>query len=97
VPGSRDPTLRLWPGRELDPSCAAQLAHDRSGFTLYGSLAWRNPVGLDEGIVFARDRYERNGSLLARYVGWEVWRFAPPAGEPEAEPRLRRLEEGPRP
>jgi hypothetical protein len=91
VPGSPDPTLRLWPGRELAPGCAVQLEHDRSGFTLYGSLAWRNPVGLRNGIVFARDRFERNGQLLAGYSGWEVWRFAPPVGEPEAEPRVSHL------
>jgi hypothetical protein len=90
VPGSRDPTLRLWPTRELAPSCAAQLRHDMSGFTLYGSLAWRNPVGLRDGLVFARDRFDRNGELLAGYTGWQVWRFAPPAGEPDAEPRLTR-------
>jgi hypothetical protein len=91
VLGSRDPTLRLWPARELAPSCAEQLEHDRSGFTLYGSLAWRNPVGLRDGIVFARDRFEQNEQLLAGYSGWEVWRFAPPVEEPEAEPRVRRL------
>ncbi len=90
VPGSRDPTLRLWPTRELAPSCAAQLRHDMSGFTLYGSLAWRNPVGLRDGLVFARDRFDRNGELLAGYAGWQVWRFAPPAGDPDAEPRLTR-------
>lgn len=91
VAGSRDPTLRLWPGRALDPRCAVQLEHDRGGFTLYGSLAWRNPVGLRTGIVFARDRYARNRQLFAEYPGWEVWRFAPPAGEPDARPQLRRL------
>lgn len=91
VPGSRDPTLRLWPARELAPGCAVQLEHDRSGFTLYGSLAWRNPVGLRDGVVFARDRFERNWRLLAGYAGWEVWRYAPPVGEPDAEPRVSRL------
>ncbi len=91
VGGSRDPTLRLWPTRQLAAECVAELEHDRAGFTLYGNLAWRNPVGLHSGIVFARDRNERNPLLLGRYAGWEVWRFAPPVGDPDGVPTLSRL------
>ncbi len=91
VAGAPDPTLRLWPTQALAPECLVEIERDRGGFTLYGSLAWRNPVGLHGGLVFARDRYDRNPLLLQRYEGWEVWRFAPPPDDPEAAPTLSRL------
>ncbi len=91
VAGAPDPTLRLWPTQELAPECLVEIERDRGGFTLYGSLAWRNPVGLRSGLVFARDRYDRNPLLLQRYEGWEVWRFAPPREDPDAAPTLSRL------
>ncbi len=68
--------------------CEAEMRRDLEGFTLYGSLAWRNAVGLNSGVVFARDLYERNESLLADYRGWPIWRYAPPKGEPSAMPVL---------
>ena len=85
-----DPSLRLRRG-PVAADCAAQMRRDLDGFTLYGSLAWRNAVGLNEGIVFARDMYESNGALLARYEGWPVWRYAPPAGQPGSAPVLSRV------
>jgi hypothetical protein len=90
VPGSADETLRLRGDRPLDPACLRELQHDQAGFTLYGYLAWRNPIGLNSGIVFARDLYERNEELFARYPGWAIWRYAPAAGgPPDAPPVLR--------
>ncbi len=79
------------PSASIPEECQIELARDLNGFTLYGNHAWRNSVALDTGIIFARDLYERNDGLLARYPGWEVWRFAPPADDPEAAPVLRRV------
>ncbi|MGH7605805.1 MAG: hypothetical protein ACREME_00570, partial [Gemmatimonadales bacterium] len=86
--GWPDPTLRLHRDRAPTPECERELRRDLAGFTLYGHLAWRNAIGLDSGLVFARDLYERNGELLARYPGWQVWRYAPPTGRPNARPEL---------
>lgn len=87
-----DETLHLRADRPLDPACRRELEHDAAGFTLYGYLGWRNPVGLDAGLVFARDLYDRNDELFARYAGWDVWRYAPPAGgPPDARPVLTRI------
>ena len=86
-----DPTVRLRPGSTPPEPCQVELRRDLAGFTLYGHLAWRNPVGLDSGVVFARDLYQRNHRLLARYPGWDVWRYAPEAGAPEAPPALSRV------
>jgi hypothetical protein len=81
-----DETLHLHRDRPLDPVCQRELQRDEAGFTLFGYLVWRNPIGLDSGIVFARDLYERNAELFARYPGWTIWRYAPPAGGPPDAP-----------
>lgn len=91
VAGWPDPTLRLVPGRALLPHCEMEMRRDLEGFTLYGNLAWRNAVARDRGLVFARDLYERNAETFAQYAGWELWRYAPPAGEPNAMPVLTRV------
>ncbi len=84
-----DPSIKL---RSTPPEvCQVELRRDLAGFTLYGYLAWRNPVGLDSGIVFARDMFERNDQILRHYPGWEVWRYAPPAGRPDTLPVLVRV------
>jgi hypothetical protein len=90
-----DETLRLRSDHPLDPACRRELERDAAGFTLYGYLGWRNPIGLDSGIVFARDLYDRNAELFARYPGWAIWRFAPPlGGRPDAPPVLTQLAGG---
>ena len=91
VEGWPDPTLKLIPGRALADDCLQEMRRDLGGFTLYGYLAWRNPIGLNSGLVFARDRFEENDELLPLYEGWEVWRFAPPTGQPNALPVLTLL------
>ena len=68
-----------------------EMRRDLNGFTLYGQLAWRNRPGLDSDIVFARDLYQSNTRLFARYRGWPVWRFAPPPGDPNAPPVLTKV------
>ncbi len=85
-----DPSIRLRAGTP-PPECQAGLRRDLSGFTVYGYLAWRNPMGLDTGIVFARDLQEDNGALLARYAGWDLWRYAPPSEAPTGPPVLTHL------
>jgi hypothetical protein len=91
-----DPSLRLRPG-VIPAACLVEMRRDLEGFTLYGSLAWRNAVGLDAGIVFARDVPELNDVLFARYRGWPIWRYAPTPDEPESPPVLRRVNAPARP
>jgi hypothetical protein len=91
VRGWADPSLRLRPRADMPPNCRIELARDQAGFTVFGNLAWLNPVGLDHGIVFARDLYERDPELLDQYAGWAVFRYAPPAQQPDALPVLTRL------
>ena len=88
VEGWPDPTLKLIPDRDLAADCLREMQRDLEGFTLYGYLAWRNPIGLNSGLVFARDRFEENDELLPHYEGWAVWRFTPPSGQPNAMPVL---------
>ncbi len=90
-----DETLHLRGARPLDPACERELRRDGAGYTLFGYLVWRNPIGLDTGIVFARDLYDRNAELFARYPGWAIWRYAPPAGgRPDAPPVLTMIAGG---
>lgn len=89
-----DPSVRLRSRSRLPQECEVELRRDFEGFSLYGAFGWRNAVTLDSGILFARDLYERNGELLARYPGWEVWRLAPPKGEPEKLPVLTKIRTG---
>ncbi len=83
-----DPSLRLRQRATMPESCRIELERDLQGFTVYGHLGWRNRVGLDSGLVFARDLYERNTELLALYDGWQVWRYAPPRDDPGGTPVL---------
>ncbi|MSR06059.1 MAG: hypothetical protein EXR93_03175 [Gemmatimonadetes bacterium] len=85
-----DPSIKLKPGSPPE-ACQIELRRDLAGFTLYGYLAWRNRIGLDSGIVFARALFERNPALFRRYPGWEVWRYAPPPGRPDMLPVLTRV------
>jgi hypothetical protein len=94
VPGWPDRWVRLRPGRTPDPACQRGLRRDLAGFTLYSQLGWRNRIGLNSGLVFARDLGERNVELLERYPGWPVWRWAPPLGHPDAPPVLTQLRSG---
>jgi len=91
VAGWPDPTLRLRPGRVLPPECLREMQRDQQGVALYSSLGWRNPIGLADGVVFARDRFDENPVLLEQYPGWDVLRWGPPYGDPEAPPVLARV------
>jgi hypothetical protein len=94
VPSWPDPTLRLTPGEPVSETCETEMRRDLSGFTLYTTLAWRNPVGLASGIVYARDLFEANDELLARYPGWPVWRYAPRDGDPASLPEMHLVSAG---
>ncbi|MCZ6918870.1 MAG: hypothetical protein O7I93_18995 [Gemmatimonadetes bacterium] len=89
-----DPTLRMRSWDTIPEACQTEMRRDRDGIALYAPLVWRNPVGLDSGIIYARDLFEHNEVLLARYDGWPLWRYAPPAGEPNAPPVLTPLRPG---
>ena len=94
VPDAPDPTLKLWPDRPISDACAVELRRDFEGFTIYPNVGWRNNIGLADGIVFARDRFEQNVELFERYSGWPIWRFAPPTDAPNALPVMQLVREG---
>jgi len=86
VPLWPDPYLRLDLSIPKPAHCRAEMARDLAGFTTYANLAWRSAVGLEDGIVYARDLFEKNEELLSRYPGWPVWRYAPLDGDPYSLP-----------
>ena len=89
-----DPSLRLRQWDSIPADCNREMQRDLRGFTIYGHLAWRNAVGLDSGVVFARDLYEDNAELFARFEGWQVWRYAPPVEHPDSAPVLQLIRPG---
>ncbi len=89
-----DPTLRMRSQDTIPEACQTEMRRDLDGIALYAPLVWRNPVGLDSGIIYARDLFEHNEVLLARYDGWPLWRYAPPAGEPDAPPVMTLVRPG---
>jgi hypothetical protein len=93
VPEWPDPSLRLDRRTAMPAHCRIEMERDLAGFTTFGNFAWRNSVGLEDGLVFARDLFERNGELLNHYQGWQVWRYVPPDGEPGSLPALVPLED----
>ena len=91
VPGAPDPSLRLRTDRTLPPTCQTELQRDLAGFTVYGNLAWRNPVDLESGNVWARNLFDRNAGLLEQYPDREVYRWTPGSAHPDSLPRLTRV------
>lgn len=86
-----DPTVRLRTRDALPRACRVEMNRDLQGFAIYGHLAWHNDIDLDTGLVFARDLYELNHALFARYPEWPVWRYAPLSSDPNAPPVLTLL------
>ncbi len=87
-----DRTVRVDTTRVLAEACREQILRDAAGFTVYGTLVWRNDPWLREGIIFARDfGPERNQRLMQRYPGWEYYIYAPLSGELGEQPVLRPL------
>jgi hypothetical protein len=93
--GWPDPTVRATSGNVITEACRREMQRDQRGFTLYEPLAWRNAIGLDDGIVFARDLLGGNGPLLVRFRGWPLWRYAPSHDDPEGLPVLTQALEVP--
>jgi hypothetical protein len=89
-----DPTLRMRSRETIPEACQTEMRRDLDGIALYAPLVWRNPVGLGSGIIYARDLFEHNEVLFARYDGWPLWRYAPPAGEPDAPPVMTLVRPG---
>jgi len=90
-----DPTLRLDPAHPLSSECAAEMRRDLDGFTTFGQLAWRNPVNLRDGIVFARDLPELRDSLMSMYADRPIYRWAPPPATPDSLPVLTLMRPAP--
>jgi hypothetical protein len=86
IPLWPDPYLRMDLSTPKPASCRVGMQRDLEGFTTYGNVAWRSTVGSEDGIVFARDLFEGNDELLARYEGWPVWRYTPLDGNPRSLP-----------
>ncbi len=91
LPDWPDPTVRLRDGGTSDERCADELRRDLEGFTVVEQLLATNDPSLRSGIVFARDLWERNDALVARYQGWDVWRYRPASGSLTGRPVLQPL------
>ncbi len=88
-----DPSVRVDTTRPLEDPCLREVGRDSTGFTVYGSLVWRNDPWLQRGIVYARDLGpERNRRLMAAYPDRDYYLYAPVSTEPGAWPKLWRLE-----
>ncbi len=81
--------------RALEPVCLEQIERDAQGYTLYGTLIWRNDPWLHDGVIYARDfGPERNWKLMQRYPGRPLYLYGPLSGEVGELPQLRALEDG---
>lgn len=88
-----DPSVRVDTTRALFRRCYKEVQLDRSGFTLYGTLVWRNDPWLQRGVIYARYlEQERNRRLLKRYPGRDFYLYAPLSPERGAPTELLRLE-----
>ncbi|UCF18868.1 MAG: glycosyltransferase family 39 protein [Gemmatimonadota bacterium] len=94
VPGHwPESSVRYDTTRALDPVCLEQVERDTEGYTLYGTLVWRNDPWLRHGIIYARDfGDERNRKLLQRYPDRPVYSYGPASNEVGELPQLRPLE-----
>lgn len=87
-----DNSVRVDTSAALPERCYREVRQDEAGFTVYGTLIWRNDPWLTNGIVYARDLGpERNRRLQARYPGRRSYRYAPLSAERGAQPVLSPL------
>lgn len=90
-----DPTVRVDTTSAFANRCYQEVQWDRAGFTLYGTLVWRNDPWLRDGVIYARDFGPvRNGRLMMRYPNREYYVYAPLAAVAGAPPVLRRMQYG---
>jgi len=93
-----DPSIRVDTTHALTRQCYQEVQEDRSGFTLYGTLIWRNDPWLDRGVIYARSLGSlMNGKLMDRYPGHEYYLYAPLSPERGAPTVLLRLDKRPQP
>jgi hypothetical protein len=87
-----DASVRVDTSAALPERCHREVLQDEAGFTVYGTLIWRNDPWLTKGTVYARDfGPERNSRLQAHYPGRRSYRYGPLSGEPGAQPVLSPL------
>ena len=89
-----DQSVRVDTSAALPERCYREVRQDEAGFTVYGTLIWRNDPWLTRGTLYARDfGPDRNGMLQARYPGRRSYLYAPLSREPGAQPMLSPLTE----
>ncbi len=87
-----DQSVRVDTSAALPERCYREVRRDEAGFTVYGTLIWRNDPWLTRGTLYARDfGPERNGVLQAQYSGRRSYLYAPLSREPGAQPVLSPL------
>jgi len=88
-----DPTVRVDTTSTFTNRCFQEVQWDRTGFTLYGTLVWRNDPWLSHGVIYARDLGPvRNGRLMMRYPDRDYCVYAPLSAAAGAPPALRRMQ-----
>ena len=88
-----DQSVRVDTTQPLLDQCYQEILRDRTGFTVYGTLAWRNDPWLQRGVIYARSLGPlRDRRLMDRYPQHEYYLYAPLSPEGQAPPVLRRLE-----
>jgi hypothetical protein len=93
-----DPSVRVDTTEALTRRCYQEVQEDRSGFTLYGTLIWRNDPWLDRGVIYARSLGNaKNRKLMEKYPGYEYYLYMPLSPERDAPTVLLRLDTEPQP
>jgi hypothetical protein len=88
-----DMSVRVDTSVALAERCRREVQRDEAGYTVFGTLIWRNDPWLKERIIFARDfGPERNRRLQERYPGRRSHLYAPLSREPGAQPVLSPLD-----
>lgn len=91
-----DRSVRVDTTQPVLDQCYQEIVRDRTGFTVYGTLAWRNDPWLQRGVIYARSLGPlRDQRLMSRYPQHEYYLYAPLSPEGQAPPVLRRLERQP--
>jgi hypothetical protein len=88
-----DNSVRVDTSAALPERCHREVRKDAAGFTVYGTLIWRNDPWLTKGTLYVRDfGPERNRRLQRRYPERRSYLYAPLSREPGAQPVLRPLD-----
>lgn len=80
-----DASVRVDTRRPLAEPCRVEVARDRAGFTVYGSLVWRNDPWLRGGLVYARSLGPEHDPRIRRdYADRPHFLYAPVSPEPHS-------------